>query len=109
MANYMLLYTGGGGMAASPEEQEKIMGEWGAWYEKMGASVVDGGAPFGDAKSLTGDGVEDGTLGDMPATGYTVISADSLEAAAAACEDHPHIKHGGQVQVLTCVDMSGGD
>ena len=32
--------------------------------------------------------------------------ADSLDAAAKACEDHPHISHGGQVQVYTCVDMS---
>ncbi len=106
MANYMLLYTGGGGMGASPEEQDKIMAEWGMWYETMGASVVDGGAPFGEAKHLKGDGVGDGPLGDMPATGYTVISADSLDAAAAACEDHPHVRHGGQVQVLTCIDMS---
>ena len=105
MAKYLLLYTGGGGMGASPEEQEKIMGEWGAWYGKLGDAVADGGAPFGEAKHLSGNGVEDGPLGDTPATGYTVIEADSLDAAAAACEDHPHIAHGGQVQVFTCIDM----
>ncbi len=108
MANYMVIYSGGGGMGASPEEQEKIMGEWGAWYGQLGEAVVDGGAPFGEAKHLAGDGVADGPLGDTPATGYTVIAADSLEDAAAKCESHPHLRHGGQVQVFTCIDMSGG-
>ena len=40
--------------------------------------------------------------------GYTVIEADSLDSAAAACADHPHVTHGGEVQVFTCIDMSGG-
>ncbi len=105
MARYMVIYTGGGGMGATPEEQDRIMGEWGAWYGRMGDAIVDGGAPFADAKHLKGDGVGDGPLGDMPATGYTVIDADSLQAAAAACADHPHLAHGGQVQVFTCVEM----
>lgn len=108
MANYVLLYTGGGGMAASPEEREKIMGEWGAWYGKMGPAIVDGGAPFGQVKNVTAAGVGDGPLGDTPATGYTVISADSIDAAAAACDGHPHINHGGSIQVFQAIDMSGG-
>ena len=107
MANYMLIYSGGMGMAADPETQQQIMAEWGAWYENMGSAIVDGGAPFADSKHLAGNGVQDGPLGDTPATGYTVIAAESLEAAAAACEAHPHLNHGGQVQVFTCIDMSG--
>ena len=107
MAKFVVLYTGGMGMAASPEEQEKIRGEWGAWYQTLGANIVDGGAPFGAAKHLAGAGViTDGPLGDTPATGYTVISADSIDAAAAACSAHPHLNHGGQVEVFEYIDMS---
>ena len=107
MAKFVVIYSGGMGMAASEEEQQKIMAEWGAWYGKLGDSVVDGGAPFGASKHFTAVGAGgDGPLGDTPATGYTVISADSLDAAAAACQDHPHLNHGGQVQVFEWIDMS---
>ena len=30
MAKFVVIYSGGMGMAASPEEQQKIMDEWGA-------------------------------------------------------------------------------
>jgi len=109
MAKFMLIYTGGMGMQASPEDQQRIMEEWGVWYGKMGASVIDGGSPFAQAKHLKGNGIEDGPLGDNPATGYTVVEADSLDAAAAACEDHPHLDYGGQVEVYTCIDMSSSE
>lgn len=106
MGKYMVLYSGGMGMELEPEQQEKVMMEWGAWYEKMGPSIVDGGAPFADSKHLVGDSVGDGPLSGHPATGYTVIEADSLDSATAACDGHPHINHGGQIQVFTCIDMS---
>lgn len=107
MANFMVIYTGGPGMAANPEDQQEVMDAWGAWYGARGDAIVDGGAPFAEAKHLAGDGVADGPLGSDPPTGYTVIAADSLDAAAAACADHPHLTYGGQVQVFTCIDMSG--
>ena len=106
MAKFVVVYSGGGGMGASPEEVQRIMGEWNAWYAKLGAAIVDGGAPFSESKHLKGSGIEDGAHGDTPATGYTVIEADSLDAAAAACEDHPHISHGGQVTVYATIDMT---
>lgn len=107
MSKYLLLYTGGSGMAEDQETQDKIMAEWGAWYGKLGAAVADGGAPFGASKNVTGSGVGDGPLGDTPGTGYTVIEADSLDAATALCSDHPHVSHGGQVQVFELIDMTG--
>lgn len=54
----------------------------------------------------TSSGTGDGPGGGAPATGYTVIEADSLDAAVAKCENHPHINHGGDVAVYTCIDMS---
>ena len=109
MGKFVIIYSGGGGMAAAPEERERIMAEWGAWYGRMGAAIVDGGAPFAASKHFTSAGVGgDGPLGDTPASGYTIIEADSLDAAAAACAEHPHLNHGGQVQIYQAIDMSSG-
>ena len=106
MAKFVVIYSGGSGMAATPEEQERIMAEWGAWYGKLGPAIIDGGNPFGASKSIPGAGAAavDGP-GSTPATGYTIITADSLDAAAAACADHPHLSQGGQVQVFETIDM----
>jgi hypothetical protein len=81
MANLVLLY-GGGSMPASEAEQAAVLQAWGVWYEKFGSAIVDGGNPFTpQAKSIASDGtVRDGPLGTM-ATGYSIIKADSLNAA----------------------------
>ena len=98
MTNFVLLYTGGG-MPESEEEQAAVMAAWGAWYEGMGEAIVDGGNPFGAAKHVSDQGVSDGSASSPPATGYTIISADSLDAAMEKVKDHPHLKYGGQVSV----------
>ena len=108
MAKFMVIYTGGMGMGASPEDQQRIMDAWGVWFGRMGTAILDGGAPFGESKHVAGSGIADGPLSENPPTGYTLIEADSLDAAAAACSEHPHLAGGGQVQIFTCIDMSGG-
>lgn len=106
MAKFVVIYTGGSGMAASPEKQQEIMAEWGVWYGQLGDKIADGGAPFARSKHIRKAGeVKDGPLGDSPATGYTIIEADSLDAAAELCTAHPHIAHGGQVQVFETINM----
>jgi len=107
MAKFALIYAGGSGMAATPEEQERIIGEWGASYGKLGPAITDVGNPFGASKGIAsvGAAAADGP-GMLAATGYTIIEADSLEAAAAACADHPHLVQGGQVSIFETIDMS---
>ncbi|KAA3663150.1 MAG: hypothetical protein DWQ04_11490 [Chloroflexi bacterium] len=104
MTNFVLMYTGGG-MPESEEQQAEVMAAWGAWYEGMGAGIVDGGNPFGASKSLTADGVNDGPISSPPATGYTVISAESLDEAVAKTKNHPHLNYGGQVSVYETFKM----
>ena len=75
MAKFVLAYSGGeGGMPESEEEMAQIMAQWGAWFESLGASVIDGGNPFGASKTVNpGGGVSDGPA--MALTGYSVIDA----------------------------------
>ncbi len=99
MANFLLLYTGGG-MPETQAEQEAVMKAWDAWFGKIGSSLVDGGNPFTPvAKSISSNGaVSDGPVGEM-ATGYTIIKADSLNAAVAMARECPVLQGGASITV----------
>jgi hypothetical protein len=107
MGNFVLVYTGGMGMGMSEEQQAAVMADWTAWYGKLGEAIVDGGNPFGESKHISAAGVSDGPVSSPAATGYTVISAESLDAAVAKSKDHPHIKHGGEVTVYETFQVGG--
>ena len=104
MTNYVLLYTGGG-MPESKEEEAKVMAAWGAWYEKLGEAIVDGGNPFGISKNINAGAVSEGSVHAPPVTGYTIINADSLDDAVAKSMDHPHLNYGGQVSIHETFQM----
>src|SRR5690348_9323892 len=99
MANFVLLYTGGS-VAETPAEQEAVMQAWGAWFGKLGSALVDAGNPFTPvAKTISNGGkVNDGPVGTL-ATGYSIIKADSLDAAVEAAKGCPHLTSGGQISV----------
>ena len=82
MSDYLLLFQGGA-MPETEEAQKQAMDAWTAWFTELGAAVKDQGNPFtGAAKSIAADGaVSDG--GGGSASGYTVLTADSLDAAVA--------------------------
>jgi hypothetical protein len=107
MANYVLLYTGGG-MPETAEDQAAILKEWEVWYGKLGAATVDGGNPFTPAvKNIAPGGqVSDGPVGTM-ATGYSIIRADPLDAAVALAQGCPILKGGGQITVYETFNAMG--
>ena len=98
MTNYVLVYSGGGSMPETEAEQNAVMAAWGAWYGALGQAVVDGGNPFGPSTSVASDGsVSQGAPSAL--TGYTVISADSLDAATEHARSCPVLTSGGRVDV----------
>jgi hypothetical protein len=66
---------------------------WTAWFERLGAHLEDRGNP---AFSRT-------TLGDCgPETmlgGYTLITADNLDAAVTLAQSHPLLTLGGGLEI----------
>jgi len=100
MTNYLSLYSGGG-MPETEEEQAAVMEAWGAWYGRLGEAVVDAGDPFTPmAKGIASDGsVSDGPAGSM-ASGYSIVAADSLDAAAEMAKDCPILQAGGEISVF---------
>jgi hypothetical protein len=98
MANFLLLYTGGG--APSAADREKVMQDWGGWLGKLGDKIVDAGNPVGHAKNISNGGtVHDGAATNPPASGYSILKADSIGAAAELAKGCPVLKSGGNVTV----------
>lgn len=98
MANYVLIYHGGG-MPESEEEGAKVMKAWTSWFEQLGGAVVDGGNPVSQAKTIATDGSVSAGGGSNPATGYSVIKADSLDAAVALAKGCPVLGGGASIEV----------
>src|SRR5207247_10521521 len=96
MAKYLLAYKGGG-MAQTDEEREAAMQAWGAWFGELGQAVVDTGNPFSTSKAVGGDG----TSG---LTGYSILSADSLDSATKLAEGCPILANGGSVEVYETLE-----
>jgi hypothetical protein len=101
MANFVLAYKGGG-MAATEEEQAAAMTAWGAWFGSLGSAVVEAGAPFSASATVTNDKSvgNGGTL-----TGYSVLSAGSLDSAVDLAKGCPIFASGGSVEVYEAMEM----
>jgi YCII-related domain len=102
MANYLLTYKGGG-MPENEAEGQKVMEAWMAWFGGLGAAVVDGGNPCGPSKNIAANGtVTDGAPSQI--TGYSVVKADSLDAATKMAKGCPILASGGSVEVYETYD-----
>src|SRR5262245_22767074 len=98
MANYVLVYKGGGPMPQTPEEQQAVLAAWTEWYNGLGQAVVDAGNPFSASAAVAADGaVSQGASSGL--TGYTILSADSLDAAADHAKGCPILAGGGSIEV----------
>ncbi|HVP02589.1 MAG TPA: YciI family protein [Solirubrobacteraceae bacterium] len=97
MGKYVFTYSGGG-MAATEGEREAVMAAWGRWFEELGPAVLDMGNPFAGSTSI-GSSAGDGL------TGYSIVEADSLEAARGLAEGCPVLERGGGVAVYETLAM----
>jgi hypothetical protein len=97
MANFLLIYHGGS-EPTSAEEGERVMAAWTGWFGRLGAAVVDGGQPIAGVRTVNPNGnVSDGA--SNAATGYSILSAASLDAAVELAKGCPHLASGGSVEV----------
>jgi hypothetical protein len=77
---------------ALPEEQRKAreaegMITWSAWAAKNQGAIVEMGGPLGKTKRISRDGIADVS---NAVGAFTVVRAESHEAAAKLFEGHPH-------------------
>ena len=88
------------------KEQEGMAG-WKAWVEKHHAAIVSMGGPLGKTKQVGSNGITD--ISNQLAA-FTVVRADSHDAAAQMFRNHPHfaIFPGDSVEVMPIMPIPGG-
>ena len=73
------------------------------WYRSLGTALVDPGAPFTAARTVSDQGVAD-AIGPN-ATGFNMVQASSLDEAIALAQMCPLLEHGRQVTVFETLPM----
>ncbi|GAC1501479.1 MAG: hypothetical protein NVS1B10_05700 [Candidatus Saccharimonadales bacterium] len=96
MANYILLYHGGG-MPATEEEKNNVMVAWGEWQQQFGENIVDFGNPTSNVVNVDKNG-ENEFSGDR-VTGYSTIRAEGMANAVNCARMVPIVSDGGSVDV----------
>jgi len=107
MSQYLIGYHGDMSPPETPEEGQAHMKKWQEWVMNLGAAIVNPGTPLGASKIVTAAGtVED----DWPNTmfGYSVVEADTLEAACAMASTCPVLEQGGTLRVVEIKTLPGG-
>jgi hypothetical protein len=96
---------------ALPEAQrlakmQEGMAAWKSWAEKHHDAIVSMGGPLGQTKKVSSHGIED-TSNEM--TAYTVVRADSRDAAAKLFDKHPHfaIFPGESIEIMPILPIPG--
>ena len=98
MPNYLLAYRSA--KNGRPDGDEHF-GAWQTFFEGLGASLVDAGNPIFGRRSLGDCDTDTTVLG-----GYSIISADNLEAAVALAEACPGLSSAGGVDVGEITPLS---
>ena len=80
---------------------------WKAWVERHRNVIVAMGGPLGRTKRVTERGIDD-TSNNLGA--FTVVSAESHEAAAKLFEGHPHfvIFPGDSIEIMPVLPIPNG-
>jgi hypothetical protein len=104
VSDFLLLYQGGS-MPETEEARKQVMDAWTSWFTTLGSAVKDPGNPFsGAAKSIASDGaVSDG--GGGSASGYSVLSANSLDDAVALAKDCPVLQGGASITIYETFEV----
>ncbi len=105
MPEFIFTYHGGE-MPDTPEAGAEGMAKWLAWAETLGSTLVNPGTPVGVTRVLTPDGVS-GEPSPHPIMGFSILEAESMEAAMELLKDCPHLEYGGTLEVSEMLPMPG--
>jgi hypothetical protein len=103
MPQYVIAYLGGN-QPSSLEEGKKHMAKYMEWLNSLGDSAVSPMNPFKDTHTVKPEGTSaPGSVTKM--SGFTIINADSMDAALALAKSCPFLEIGGSLEVSELMQM----
>jgi hypothetical protein len=103
MKQFVLVYLGGN-QPSSPEEANKHFSKYMEWLSSLGDSVVIPTIPLKDTTTVSPDGtIREG--GSSAMSGFTILKADSMEAALSIAQACPFLEIGGSLEVSEMMQM----
>jgi hypothetical protein len=103
MPQYVIVYLGGD-QPSSPEEGKQHFAKYKEWLSSLGDSAVSPANPLKNTRTVNSDGTVT-TGGTMSMSGYTIIEADSMEAALDIAKSCPFLDIGGSLEVSELIQM----
>ncbi|MGI9641585.1 MAG: hypothetical protein ACR2N9_02260 [Acidimicrobiia bacterium] len=83
MKKFILIYHGY--QSSTPEH----VAAWNTWVQRRAGSIADLGNSFGPGRRITSDRTIELSLSSNPASGYSVVNAEHLDAAEQLLEGCP--------------------
>ncbi len=90
MTMFLFSYRSPAGYQPRPDTRD----EWRSFFEGMGANLADPGNPVFESTTLGAGGSGTTRLG-----GYSLVTADDLDAAVAMAKGCPFLAQGGGVEI----------
>ena len=105
MPQYAIVYLGGE-QPANPKEGQQHFAKYMEWLSALGEAAVSPANPFRTTCTVNADGsVTAGS--DTSMSGYTIIQADTMEAALEIAKACPFLDIGGTLEVSELGEMPG--
>jgi YCII-related domain len=102
MPDFIVAYHGGK-KPETPEQGAEQMAKWKAWIGGLGDAMVNPGTPLGKSTFINTDGLSS-EGGPSALTGYSVLRADSMEAALDMAKACPFLEM-GTIEVAQIMEM----
>ena len=103
MTQFVFVYLGGN-QPSSPQEANKHYEKYMGWLTSLGDSVVIPTIPLKGTNTVRSDGTI-GEGGSSSMSGFSIIKADSMEAALAIAQACPFLEIGGSLEVSEMMEM----
>ncbi len=103
MPQYVIVYLGGD-HPSSPEEGKQHMSKYRDWLSSLGNSAVSPANPLKNTSTVNSDGTV-AIGGTTSMSGFTIIEADSKEAALLIAKACPFLDVGGSLEVSELMQM----